>query len=99
MSLLGGKKKGRKGFSCATKIDTLINQNFCCNNPDCHKGFTKTVRPHFDHIKGRTDNRISNCQALCPNCHNTKSVNENREEAERRRKEKEDPTNFGNIEL
>ncbi|GEM_PF-4205571 len=57
--------------------------------PECHAGFRKNVRPHFDHIKGRTDNRIENCQALCPNCHNTKSVNENKEDTERQRKERE----------
>jgi len=83
------KKNDRKDFSCAVKIDTMINQNFCCNNSKCHKGFTKTVRPHFDHIHGRTDNRITNCQALCPNCHESKSVEENRIEAERLRKERD----------
>ena len=82
-------KSNRKDFSCAVKIDTLINQNFCCNNKTCHKGFTKTVRPHFDHISGRSDNKITNCQALCPNCHEIKSVDENRIETERLRKERE----------
>ena len=77
----------RKDFSCATKIDTMIDQNFCCK--ECHRGFTKKVRPHFDHIQGSSNNHISNCQALCPNCHNNKSVNENREIAERDRQRRE----------
>jgi len=76
----------RKEFSCAVKIDTLIEQGLLCKNPKCHKAFKKERRPVFDHIKGRSDNRLSNCQALCPNCHEIKNQNENREEAERRRK-------------
>ena len=27
----------------------------------------------FDHIKGKTDNSISNCQMLCLKCHNYKT--------------------------
>jgi len=87
------KQKDRKDFTCAVKIDTLIEQGFCCNIKKCHKGFTKDVRPHFDHIHGRTDKSPENCQALCPNCHNTKSVNENKEDAERQRKERENTNN------
>jgi len=60
-------QKDRKDFSCGTKIDTLINQGFCCANPKCHKGFMKTRRPHFDHKRGRTDRSLKNCQTLCPN--------------------------------
>lgn len=87
--ILRGNKKDRKEFSYAVKIDTMINQDFCCNI--CHRGFTKRVRPHFDHIQGREDNSMSNCQALCPNCHNNKSVNENREDTKKRN---ENPSNI-----
>ncbi len=79
----------RKEFSCAVKIDTLVKQELCCNNPDCHKGFLSNRRPQFDHISGSDDNSIDNCQALCPNCHDAKNVDENREESKRLKEEKE----------
>ncbi len=77
----------RKDFSCAVRIDTLIEQGLLCNNPKCHKAFQKERRPHFDHIKGRSDNSFENCQALCPNCHEIKNQIENKEESERRKKD------------
>ena len=80
----------RKDFSGGVKVDTLIKQRLRCKNPKCRKVFTKERRPHFDHIHGRSDKSFENCQALCPNCHNTKSVNENKEDAERQRKEREE---------
>ena len=86
MGLLPSKKEKRKDFPCGAKIDTLINQEFCCANPECHKGFTKLLRPHFDHIdKVNTNNSPENCQALCPNCHNNKNLQENKEAAEKNR--------------
>ena len=75
----------RKDFSCAVKIDTLIEQGLLCNNPKCNKAFQKERRPHFDHIKGRTNRSASNCQALCPNCHEIKNQKEAKAEAKRRR--------------
>jgi len=80
---LSGK---RKGFSGGVRVDTLIKQKLRCNNPKCRKVFTKERRPVFDHIKGRSDKRISNCQALCPNCHEIKNQKEAKAEAKRRRK-------------
>ena len=80
---LSGK---RMPFSAGVKVDTLIKQKLRCKNPKCRKVFTKERRPHFDHIKGRSDRGVSNCQALCPNCHEIKNQKEAKAEAKRRRK-------------
>jgi len=63
------KTKGdRKAFSEITKQMTLIRQNSCCN--ECGK-YSKVLE--FHHKNGnRADNRLENCQALCPNCHRKK---------------------------
>ena len=79
---LSGK---RKNFSGGVKVDTLIKQKLRCKNPKCRMVFTKERRPHFDHIKGRTNRSASNCQALCPNCHEIKNQKEAKAEAKRRR--------------
>jgi 5-methylcytosine-specific restriction endonuclease McrA len=47
-----------------------------CNKPFGELG----VRPQFDHIKrveSRGTNRPENIQALCPNCHDKKTAEEN----------------------
>ena len=63
------KSTKRKQFTKLTKQKVLIQQNFTCN-------WCKTVLefPQFDHIDGiSSNNDISNCQALCPNCHAKKT--------------------------
>ena len=63
-----GKLK-RKGFSQTTQEITLIKQAYRCNI--CKEGLVVT---NFDHIDGnRSNNSITNCQALCPNCHAKKT--------------------------
>ena len=63
-----GKLK-RKSFSKTTQEITLIKQADRCNM--CKK---KLDVINFDHIdEDRSNNSISNCQALCPNCHAKKS--------------------------
>lgn len=61
----------RRDFPLPVKQIVLgIQQNRCnwCSN------FLKY--PVFDHIDGnRINNDISNCQALCPNCHAEKTRN------------------------
>jgi len=58
-------KGGRKAFSKLTKQKTLIRQNFCCN--ECGK-YSELLE--FHHKNGiRADNRLKNCEAVCPNCH------------------------------
>lgn len=55
----------RKYFSEEIQEATLRKQNHRCAS--CDK-ILKIVE--FDHIDGnRSDNSVSNCQALCPNCH------------------------------
>jgi len=64
------KKKGiRQQFSKLVKQKVLIRQNFRCKL--C---LNTLVEIDFDHIDGYTSNNdISNCQALCPNCHAMKT--------------------------
>ena len=76
----------RKGFTAGVKVDTLIKQKLRCKK--CRKMFTTKSRPVFDHVKGRSNRSLSNCQALCPNCHEIKNQKEAKQEAERRRKAK-----------
>ena len=91
MDLIGTKKKKRKDFSRGIIIDTLVEQDFKCAN--CNQQFSKGRRPHFDHKDGNAKNNIaSNCQALCPNCHDQKSVDENRRRDEKEKQKRQDPT-------
>jgi len=63
-----GKLK-RKSFSQTAQEITLIKQAYRCNI--CKK---KLDIINFDHIDGdRSNNSITNCQALCPNCHAKKT--------------------------
>jgi len=62
-------KVHRKVFSILTKQKILIRQNFCCN--ECGK-YSELLQ--FHHKNGnRADNRLENCEALCPNCHAKKT--------------------------
>ena len=63
------KPKERKGFQQYVKENVLRKQDNKCAH--CKKFLN--VRD-FDHKNGnRSDNRESNCQALCPNCHALKT--------------------------
>jgi len=73
----------RKEFTAAVRVNILIKQKLLCKK--CRVMFTAKSRPQFDHIKGSSDNRISNCQALCPNCHEIKNQKQALKEAKRRR--------------
>ena len=62
-------KADRKAFPKITKQKTLIRQNFCCN--ECGK-YSELLQ--FHHKNGdRSDNRLENCEALCPDCHARKT--------------------------
>lgn len=66
-------KKIRKNFSIQIKESILKKQKYRC--AICRMQL-KVI--DFDHKNGnRSDNRIRNCQALCPNCHALKSRREN----------------------
>ena len=64
-----GKKASRRQFSKRTKEKILISQK--CR---CKLCGTRLELADFDHIDGNpSNNAISNCQALCPNCHAKKT--------------------------
>ena len=67
-------KADRKAFPKITKQKTLIRQNFCCN--ECGK-YSELLE--FHHKNGnKVDNRLENCEALCPNCHAKKTRKKSR---------------------
>jgi predicted restriction endonuclease len=64
-----GKKGSRKQFSKLTRQAVLIAQKFRCMLCGIQLEIVD-----FDHIDGNSSNNsISNCQALCPNCHAKKT--------------------------
>jgi len=63
------KPTKRRRFTKSDMIKTLNLQNKRCK--DCKN---KLKECDFDHADGdSTNNSLSNCQALCPNCHAKKS--------------------------
>jgi len=63
------KPKQRKDFS-----ERIKRAAYCARNSCCYNCGMITTRPEFDHIDGdRSNNSISNCQVLCPNCHAEKT--------------------------
>jgi 5-methylcytosine-specific restriction endonuclease McrA len=78
----------RKGFTKTIKDKVLEKQNNKCGK--CKISFNK-VNPQFDHKNGNhSDNSLRNCQALCANCHDSKSRRGNTKRAKVARKEKEE---------
>ena len=75
IDFFGVEKKPRKSFSSNVKEEVLLTQNSKCKK--CGIKFSSTIRPHYDHKNGnRSDNRKTNLQALCANCHDHKSRKE-----------------------
>jgi len=63
------KSGKRMQFSQKTKLLVLKAQNYRCKLCKAKLG-----EADFDHIdENRANNSLSNCQALCPNCHATKT--------------------------
>ena len=61
----------REPFSELVKQTTLQNQDGKCNM--CNMSLSKYVI-QYDHIDNdKTNNQLSNCQALCVNCHSKKT--------------------------
>jgi hypothetical protein len=79
--LISGKRrkaKKRRAFTQDTKDLVLRRQNHTCNI--CGLG---SQHWDFDHIGSRSDNSPSNCQALCLDCHRTKTIREARQRKRR----------------
>jgi len=61
----------REPFSELVKQTTLQNQDGKCNM--CNMPLSNNVI-EYDHIdNNKTNNQLSNCQALCANCHSEKT--------------------------
>ena len=73
-----GRGVKRRAFTQVTKEQVLRRQNHTCNM--CGLG---SQHWDFDHIGSRGDNSASNCQALCLDCHRTKTTREARESKRR----------------
>ena len=81
----GVKTKKRKGATRSEREEIVLRQGSKCK--ECKTKFSVRIRPHIDHKDGdKTNKRMSNLQALCPNCHDHKSRKEN----QRRQKRKEE---------
>ena len=66
---LRNKTKERHYFSSEVKRQILKDQNYKCAICKRNTGVWD-----YDHKNGdRSNNKISNCQALCPNCHAKKT--------------------------
>lgn len=63
----------RRPFSKATKEKTKEIQHGRCAGCDCYP-----THWEFDHIGRRDDNSLENCQGLCRDCHQDKTLRENR---------------------
>src|SRR5688500_9960232 len=74
--------KDRRYFSSEVKREVLQNQNYKC--AICKRS---TGVWDYDHKNGdRSNNKLSNCQALCPNCHakKTRGLLKTKEKSNRR---------------
>jgi hypothetical protein len=66
----------RRHFSGQVRQQVLDAQKYKCAN--CNLSISPPL-VHYDHIDGNhSNNDISNCQALCPNCHSLKTDDDRR---------------------
>jgi hypothetical protein len=70
-------QSNRANFSKDTKDQILKIQKYKCAVPNCITARKDFQLLEFDHIKGRDDNSLSNCQALCPFHHRLKTQTDN----------------------
>lgn len=76
------QKKERRYFSLEVKRQVLKNQDYKCAICKRNTGIWD-----YDHKNGdRSNNKLSNCQALCPNCHakKTRGLLKTKEKSNRR---------------
>jgi hypothetical protein len=67
------RKKERIPFAAETREKVLEKQNYKCAL--CRKSLVR-FNIDFDHINGnRSDDRLSNCRALCTPCHRKRHAN------------------------
>ena len=68
----------RKSFSKNQCDEALEKQDGKCNSCGTMFFGKNKVRPQYDHIDGdHSNNSTANCQAICSNCHDRKSREEN----------------------
>jgi hypothetical protein len=68
--------KPRRYFSAVVRDQVIKDQKYKCAN--CGVGISGALI-NYDHIDGdRSNNDLSNCQALCPNCHSLKTEDDRR---------------------
>ena len=82
---------GRKSFTKFQHEEALERQNNKCDGGCGVTFFTEPnkVRPHYDHKdEDNSNNTTENCQALCPNCHDRKSREENVKRSSQKQNEK-----------
>ena len=71
-STIRNQPKPRRGWNESQKEQVRNRQRGRCNR--CRK---VPPRWHYDHVDGnRENNSMSNCQGLCPNCHDVKTHEE-----------------------
>lgn len=66
----------RRGFSEETKKTILRIQYYRCAVFGCK--FRNSHLLEFDHINGRSNNTLRNCQVLCPTHHRLKTLREHK---------------------
>lgn len=68
------RRKERIPFAAETRKEVLEKQDYKC--AICRKSLLR-FNIDFDHVNGnRSDNRLSNCRALCTPCHRKRHANE-----------------------
>jgi len=72
--LLNGTKKKRRAFPSVVKRQVVHNQKGKCGN--CRRTINKQIMEFHHKNNDRSNNKLSNCEMLCANCHSiwTRSV-------------------------
>ena len=72
------KPPKRKNFTKEIKEARLRFQKYRCNTNRCNFPRSSWRYLEFDHVKGRDDFSLGNCQALCPFHHREKTKRDQR---------------------